>query len=204
MLIDEADAAAEKIVRRTSFNKAVVAPLPSIREATSTGLSKEHSEQGRVKREVYLQYLQAASKAGFCFFLLVTALGQVVSVMATYTLRLWGESNRQAGENSGLKDPYLLGYGFFNLMSIVCGATAGLLIWVLCSLRSSKYLHDAVRFSGLTEIRLTNCARQMLDSVMRAPLSFFEMTPTGRYCDLSIRLMRGVDPRLKDLELVLP
>ncbi|KAI9460421.1 P-loop containing nucleoside triphosphate hydrolase protein [Boletus coccyginus] len=176
MLIDGADAAAEKIVRRTSFNKAVIAPLPSIREATSTGLSKEHSEKGRVKKEVYFQYLQAASKAGFYFFLLATALGQMVSVMATYTLRLWGESNRQAGENAGLRDPYLLGYGFFNLMSIVCGATGGLLIWVLCSLRSSKYLHDA-----------------MLDSVMRAPLSFFEMTPTGRILNLFSRDIYVVD-----------
>ena len=156
VLIDEIDPAAEKIVRRTSFSKAVIAPLPPIREATSSGLSKEHSEQGRVKKEVYLQYLQAASKAGFCVFMLVTVLGQVVSVMATFMLRLWGESNREAGKNSGLNDPYLLGYGFFNLMSIVFGATAGLLIWVLCSLRSSKYLHDSVRSSSPTKKPFTN------------------------------------------------
>ena len=149
---------AEKVVRRTSFNKAVVAPLPSIREATSSGLSKEHSEQGRVKKEVYLQYLHAASKTGFCFFMLVTVLGQLVSVMATFMLRLWGESNREAGENAGLSDPYLLGYGFFNLMAIVFGASAGLLIWVLCSLRSSKYLHDSVRLSSLAKKWFTNCA----------------------------------------------
>ena len=157
-LIDEIDSVAEKVVRRTSFSKAVVAPLPSIREATSSGLSKEHSEQGRVKKEVYLQYLHAASKTGFCFFMLVTVLGQLVSVMATFMLRLWGESNREAGENAGLRDPYLLGYGFFNLMSIVFGASAGLLIWVLCSLRSSKYLHDSVRLSSLGKKGFTNCA----------------------------------------------
>ena len=158
-LIDEIDSAAEKvIVRRTSFSKAVIAPLPPVREATDSGASKEHSEQGRVKKEVYLQYLQAASKAGFCFFLLVTASGQVVSVAATFMLRLWGESNRESGHNAGLKDPYLLGYGFFNLLSIIFSGLAGLLIWVMCSLRSSKFLHDSVRLSRLAEKGFTNRA----------------------------------------------
>ncbi|KAN0098013.1 P-loop containing nucleoside triphosphate hydrolase protein [Tylopilus felleus] len=175
-LIEEMDSAAEKVVRRTSFSKPVIAPLPPIREAAHTGLSKEHSEQGRVKKEVYLQYLRAASKVGFCVFLLVTVLGQVVSVMSTFMLRLWAESNRESGRNTGLKDPYLLGYGFFNLMSVVLSAAAALLIWVLCSLRSSKYLHDG-----------------MLDSVMKAPLSFFEMTPTGRILNLFSRDIYVVD-----------
>lgn len=157
-LIDEVDSVAEKIVRRTSFTKAVIAPLPLVREATSSGLTKEHSEQGRVKREVYLQYLQAASKAGFFFFVLALISGQVVSVMSTFMLRLWGESNRESGKNAGLSDPYLLGYGFFCLMSILMSATAGLLLWVLCSLRSSKYLHDSVRLSSLAENRLINYA----------------------------------------------
>ena len=39
---------------------------------------------------------------------------------------------------------------------------------------------------------------------MRAPLSFFEMTPTGRYDDFSSCVVTRVDFRLKDLELVLP
>ncbi|KAG6375249.1 ABC transporter type 1, transmembrane domain-containing protein [Boletus reticuloceps] len=175
-LIDAINSAAEKVARRTSFSKAVIAPLPPVREATSSGLSKEYSEQGRVKREVYLLYLQSASKMGCLFFVLATILSQVVSVMATYMLRLWGESNRESGGNAGLRDPYLLGYGFFNLMSIASSAAAALLIWVLCSLRSSKFLHDS-----------------MLDSVMRAPLSFFETTPAGRILNLFSRDIYVVD-----------
>ncbi|KAG1828601.1 P-loop containing nucleoside triphosphate hydrolase protein [Suillus subalutaceus] len=58
---------------------------------------------------------------------------------------------------------YFLGYGLFILVAIFLKACAALLIWVFCSLRSSKHLHDS-----------------MLHSVMRAPLSFFETTPTGR------------------------
>ncbi|KIJ59434.1 hypothetical protein HYDPIDRAFT_118534 [Hydnomerulius pinastri MD-312] len=170
------DAATEKVVRRESFRKAVIAPPPLLREASTSGPTKEHSEQGRVKMEVYSQYLKAASKKGFFFFVLVTVLQQVVSVMSTVMLRLWGEHNRAAGENSGLRDPYLIGYGLCNLASILLGAAAALLIWVFCSLRSSKYLHDS-----------------MLDSVMRAPLSFFEMTPTGRIINLFSRDTYVVD-----------
>lgn len=150
-LVEEIDSVAEKVVRRTSFSKVVIAPLPPIREAVSSGMSKEHSEQGRVKKEVYFQYLSAASKTGFCFFVLTVTLGQVVSVLSTVMLRLWGEKNREVGENAGLRDPYLLGYGFFNLMSIMFAAISALLIFVLCSLRSSKYLHDSVRLSSLAE-----------------------------------------------------
>lgn len=136
----------DKVDRRASFSKAVIAPLPPIREPTSSGLSKEHNEHGCVKKEVYSHYLRAASKAGFCFFVLVTVLAQVVSVMSTMMLRLLGERNHESGGNAGLVDPYLLGYGLLNLASIVLTAAAGLLILVLCSLRSSKHLHDSVRF----------------------------------------------------------
>ena len=109
------------------------------------------------------------------------ALTQVMSVMSTFMLRLWGENNRESGKNTGLGDPNLLGYMFFCLMSIVMSAVGGLLIWVLCLLRSSKYLHDSVRSSGLVYDVGMNYTRQMLDSVMRAPLRFFETTPAGRY-----------------------
>lgn len=36
----------------------------------ATGPTKEHSEQGRVKRSVYVEYVKAASRGGFFLFLL--------------------------------------------------------------------------------------------------------------------------------------
>jgi ATP-binding cassette subfamily C (CFTR/MRP) protein 1 len=144
-LVGELECVSEKVARRKgSFTKAVLASPPKLRDASSGGISKEHSEQGRVKMEVYSQYLHAASKKGFLFFVLATVLQQAVSVASTVMLRLWGENNREAGNNVGLADKYFLGYGFFNLASIMLGACAALLIWVFCSLRSSKHLHDSV------------------------------------------------------------
>ncbi|KAG1791532.1 P-loop containing nucleoside triphosphate hydrolase protein [Suillus plorans] len=175
-LVGELESVSEKVSRRESFTKAVLATAPKLRDASSDGITKEHSEQGRVKMEVYSQYLRAASKKGFLFFVLATVLQQVVSVMSTVMLRLWGEHNREMGANAGLTDKYFLGYGLSNLMAIFLGACAALLIWVFCSLRSSKHLHDS-----------------MLHSVMRAPLSFFETTPTGRILNLFSRDTYVVD-----------
>jgi hypothetical protein len=155
-LVGELEYVSEKTKRRESFKKAVLATPPKVRDASSDGITKEHSEQGRVKMEVYSQYLHAASRKGFLFFVLATVLQQVVSVMSTVMLRLWGEHNREMGTNTGLTNKYFLGYGLSNLVAICLSACAALLIWVFCSLRSSKHLHDS-----------------MLHSVMRAPLSFF-------------------------------
>lgn len=140
------DTATEKVARRQSFHRATIAPLPSIR-ASSTGISKEHSEQGRVKKKVYLQYLHAASKSGFVCLILAVIMQQAMSVLSTYMLRLWGEHNRELGRNLGLRDVYLLGYGLCSLASIGLAAGAALILWVFCTLRSAKYLHDTVRCS---------------------------------------------------------
>lgn len=143
--------------RRKSFSKAVLQPTPTSRTptlATTTTISpsspptanvntKEHIEQGRVKTEVYLSYLAAASRVGFLFFVLCTVLAQIVNVAANNTLRAWGEHNREAGSNKGV-GKYLVGYGVFSLASTLFGAAAAILIWVYCSLRSARRLHDSV------------------------------------------------------------
>ncbi|KJA15567.1 hypothetical protein HYPSUDRAFT_48272 [Hypholoma sublateritium FD-334 SS-4] len=171
---DYAATLAEKLRHRSSFQKARKIAEVATHRPTG-GLTKEHREQGRVKIEVYKQYIQAASKAGFVFFLVTTIAQQAASVLATLTLRYWGEHNREIGNNSGMFK-YLLVYGCFSLSSSLLGAISAITMWVYCALRSARYLHDS-----------------MLDSLMRAPLSFFELTPTGRLLNLFSRDMYVVD-----------
>ncbi|KAL1943159.1 hypothetical protein VTO73DRAFT_4830 [Trametes versicolor] len=162
------------LIRRKSFGKAVLDDaLPT--RAASDGPTKEHSEQGRVKREVYLRYVEAASRTGFGAFIVATVLQQVASLLGNNTLRAWGEHNRQAGDNAGA-GVYLLGYGLFSLSSVILGTAAAIIIWVLCSIRSARRLHDA-----------------MLNAIMHAPLTFFELTPTGRILNLFSRDTYVVD-----------
>lgn len=141
--VEYSSAISEKLRSRASFTKArLAAPVPP-RSLSSTGLSKEHSEQGRIKEDVYRQYIVAASKAGFFFFLLTTVLQQAASVFANLTLRSWGEHNREMGNNSGMLQ-YLIIYGLFSFSSTMLGGISAILMWVLCGLRSARRLHDSV------------------------------------------------------------
>lgn len=170
-----ATAISEKLRHRASFAKARIATPVTSQKLPSSGLSKEHLEQGRIKVDVYKRYIVAASKAGFFFFLLTTILQQAASVFANLTLRSLGEHNREMGNNSGMLK-YLIIYGLFSFSSTILGGVSAILMWVLCGLRSARRLHDG-----------------MLDSLMRAPLSFFELTPTGRILNLFSRDTYVVD-----------
>jgi ATP-binding cassette, subfamily C (CFTR/MRP), member 1 len=134
----------EKSRHRGSFAKAKIAAPASSRKPSSLELSKEHSEQGRIKLDVYKQYIVAASKAGFSLFLLTTILQQAALVVANLTLRSWGEHNRQKGDNSGMLK-YLIIYGSFSFSSTILGGASAILMWVFCALRSAQRLHDGVR-----------------------------------------------------------
>lgn len=107
-------------------------------------------------------------------------IAQIVSVAANNTLRAWGEHNREEGSNAGV-GKFLLGYGLFSLSSTVLGAFAAIVIWVFCSIRSAKKLHDSVGSLLSCAVLRVLTSKQMLFAVMRAPMSFFEQTPTGRY-----------------------
>ncbi|KAF8074805.1 multidrug resistance-associated ABC transporter [Lyophyllum atratum] len=170
-----AGAISEKLRHRIDFPKARIAKPSPTQTPPPEGLSKEHTEQGRVNVNVYKQYIEAASKAGFFFFLLTTVLQQATSVLANLTLRSWAEHNREMGSNKGMFQ-YLVIYGLLAFSSTILGGLSAVLMSVLCALRSSKRLHDA-----------------MLNSLMRAPLSFFELTPTGRILNLFSRDTYVVD-----------
>ncbi|KAK7061125.1 hypothetical protein VNI00_000861 [Paramarasmius palmivorus] len=158
----------EKLRHRTSFTKALVAPPPPTRQTTPTGLTQEHKEQGTVKWRVYLEYIKAASKTGS--FILSGCIPTRKLV-----LRNWGEHNREVGSNEGMFN-YLLVYGLSTLVSVLLSGSSSIVIWVFCSIRSARRLHDS-----------------MLDALLRAPLSYFELTPSGRILNLFSRDIYVVD-----------
>ena len=139
---EKLESVSEKLQRKRSFTKAVLSNTLPVR-AQSDGLMKEHREQGRVKRDVYLSYIEAASTSGSILFVITTVLVQLLSLAGNDTLRSWGEHNRESGDNKGVSR-YLLGYGLFSLGSTLMGAVSSVILWVFCSIRSSKHLHDAV------------------------------------------------------------
>jgi hypothetical protein len=143
---EKLDTIGEKLTRKRSYGHAALAPVTSqTTKASSGGLSEEQSAQGRVKPRVYWSYIEAASKAGSAFFVIAMVLQQALQIFGSFALKYWSEGNRESGENkSAVK--YLWAYGLLALSSAVLNCMASILILVLCSLRSSKHLHDAVRW----------------------------------------------------------
>jgi ATP-binding cassette, subfamily C (CFTR/MRP), member 1 len=130
----------EKISRRPSFKKAILATAP-YSHANATAASKEHMERGQVKVDVYLEYVKAASRRGFLFCALGVVGQQVLSVMGSIMLRNWGEYNRNMKVNS-LR--HVLVYGAFSASSTLLGGVAAIVLLVWCTLRSARKLHDSV------------------------------------------------------------
>lgn len=98
---------------------------------------------------VYWRYIGASSRTGFGMFLLALTFSQVFSVLGNFALRSWSEDNRASEENNGISR-YLAVYGIFSLSSVVFSAIGSTVLMLLCSLRSSKNLHDSVRIFFLT------------------------------------------------------
>jgi ATP-binding cassette, subfamily C (CFTR/MRP), member 1 len=120
--------------------------------------NKEHSEQGKVQWKVYTSYIKAASRVGFALFIILILVAQTFSIGANVTLMMWGNAGAAASVGR-----YIAIYGICVALSAGASALSSLALWVYCTLRSARELHDS-----------------MLVAVMRAPLSFFEITPTGR------------------------
>ncbi|KAA1470346.1 P-loop containing nucleoside triphosphate hydrolase protein [Dentipellis sp. KUC8613] len=175
LTVEKIEALSDKLIRKKSFGKANPVKKAALQIASGDGQTKEYSAQGRVQTTVYMSYIKAASKAGFALFLAGTILNQVLGILANVVLKSWAEHNQAHGSN-GDAFKYLLVYGLLSLSSTIVSGLAAIFIWVLCSLRSSKQLHDS-----------------MLYSVIHAPLSFFELTPSGQIMNLFSRDVYVVD-----------
>jgi ATP-binding cassette subfamily C (CFTR/MRP) protein 1 len=115
-------------------------------------------------------------------FMAAIVLSQAFSILSNFALRYWSEDNRRTGDNGGMTK-YLALSGIAQLLSVVFLAIATIVLLLLCALRSSKKLHDDVSEPAPSPTPLDTDLMfcKMLNSLMHAPLSFFEQTPTGRY-----------------------
>ncbi len=162
-------------MRKASMLTTREAKLEAIRDLKESSRPKEHSEKGKVKGKVYLDYIKAASRLGVAMFLLCILLSQATSILGNVVLRYWGSVNSKEGATSNT-GKYLLAYGMVGLCSSVLSVAATVILWVYCAVRCSRELHDNA-FAAL----------------MRSPLSFFELTPQGRILNLFSRDVFVVD-----------
>lgn len=162
-------------VRKASMLSTREAKIMAIRDLKEDSRPKEHSEQGSVKRDVYKNYIKAASRSGVAAFLLCILLSQATSILDNLVLRYWGSLNSDTHATTGTTK-YLFLYGIVGLSSSAFSVAATILLWVYCAIRCSRQLHDTA-FAAL----------------MRAPLSYFEQTPQGRILNVFSRDIFVVD-----------
>lgn len=123
---------------------------------------REHTEQGKVKWDVYLQYAKACNPISVAIFLSCTVLSMAVSVSSNVWLKHWSEVNTSIGYNPDV--PFYLGiYFLLGMGSSALSLVQVCIMWIFCTIQGSKRLHNS-----------------MATSVLRAPMSFFETTPIGR------------------------
>ncbi|KAG8965978.1 hypothetical protein FRC03_012713 [Tulasnella sp. 419] len=167
--------------RRKSHRQPSLVPIEQLKTSTeqeihrkSVVTEKEKSEQGKVKRDVYIEYIKAGSILGGISYGFAVILQQVFTIFSNLALKDWGENNRSAHPRP--HSVYLARFAAFIAASSFFSVAAYILLLVTLAVRSARNLHQ-----------------RMLHSVLRAPLRFFESTPQGRIMNLFSRDQNVVD-----------
>jgi ABC-type multidrug transport system fused ATPase/permease subunit len=140
--------------------------------------TKEERNVGAVKLSVYLQYFQAGGgylrfSVVFVVFILCTA----INLMTNVWVSVWSSDATYEKFSIGF---YL---GIYAAIALSLGVFVFLRSYMLATfgIAASKRLHENV-----------------LDSVLRAPMSFFDTTPTGRILSRFSKDMFSVDTELTE------
>ena len=141
------------------------------KESEDKLIDTEINEIGEVKRVVYWYYIRKLGWSGVVFVLL-NIIYKGSAVGTDYWLSVW--TNNTLGDSSVPKyrDMYLGVYGAFGSILAFSG----------------MILHVTLTYSTLNASRIMH--KDMLDRIMRSPMSFFDTTPTGRIVN---RFARDVD-----------
>ncbi|KAJ2157849.1 hypothetical protein GGF46_004212 [Coemansia sp. RSA 552] len=133
-------------------------------------MTVETNEKGQVKWEVYRTYFQASGMSNIAILAAVVVASAVIGVCANLWLKHWASSNSQVDGASFFQltqnhsiTYYLLIYGALGLFGAVMDAMISFMLWTRVSIIAAKHLHQ-----------------DMLTSILRSPMSFFDTTPVGR------------------------
>ncbi|KAF7949291.1 hypothetical protein EAE96_008456 [Botrytis aclada] len=123
---------------------------------------KEHSEQGKVKWDVYAQYAKTSNLAAVLIYLTMLVGAQTAQISGSVWLKSWAEHNDKLGVNRDV-GKYIGVYFAFGIGSAALVVVQTLILWIFCSIEASRKLHERMAFA-----------------IFRSPMSFFETTPAGR------------------------
>ncbi|KAK0531407.1 hypothetical protein OC834_002953 [Tilletia horrida] len=153
--------------------------LETIRQLRETTAPAENRERGRVKGEVYRKYLTSASTWGVALYMVSQVTSYAVQIGRDVVLKQWG------AENASPKGPHhpasfwLTLYAVAGYLSAALMSVAPFLLYGWLVIMSSRKFHD-----------------NLFRSVIRSPLQYFEITPSGRLLNLFSRDVNVIDETL--------
>ncbi|KAI1866951.1 hypothetical protein JX265_007527 [Neoarthrinium moseri] len=130
--------------------------------SSKTRQAKEHSEQGKVKWDVYLEYAKTSNLFAVIIYLGTLIAAQTAQIAGGFWLKDWAERNDAAGGNPEV-GKYLGIYFAIGVGSSALTVIQTLILWIFCSIEASRKLHE-----------------RMATAIFRSPMSFFDTTPAGR------------------------
>jgi len=149
------NASIETMIRRSSS----ISPKKDDKVSTVPLMTSElqEREKGHVGLDVYRRWIKAGGGMVVAILILLGyAADQALSVTSKWWLTYWSQNT------GGDKFEFLRVYALINLMSLIAIFMRVIAI-VLIGLKASRILYEEV-----------------LDTVLRAPMSFFDTTPLGR------------------------
>ncbi|RYP79230.1 hypothetical protein DL771_000208 [Monosporascus sp. 5C6A] len=130
--------------------------------SAKTRQTKEHSEQGKVKWDVYMEYAKTSNIFAVAIYLITLIAAQSAQIGGGFWLKYWAEKNSQAGGNPNV-GMFLGVYFAIGIGSSALTVVQTLILWIFCSIEASRKLHE-----------------RMATAIFRSPMSFFDTTPAGR------------------------
>ncbi|KAG0202488.1 hypothetical protein BGX28_005009 [Mortierella sp. GBA30] len=131
-------------------------------QSNGTIITEEQMKQGSVHRSVYRAYAKACSYKWVFMYILSMLFSQGASISTSLWLTHWSSDN-DAG-NFKRSTLYYLGiYAALGISYSLLTVFQSIVLQVHCAIRSARVLHQ-----------------EMLHSVLRSPMMFFDTTPMGR------------------------
>ncbi len=131
-------------------------------EPTKSKQSKEFSEQGKVKWDVYLEYAKTSNLIAVSVYMVLLIGAQTAQIGGSLWLKQWAEMNQRYGGNPQV-GKYIGIYFAFGIGGAGLVVIQTLILWIFCSIEASRKLHERMAYA-----------------IFRSPMSFFETTPSGR------------------------
>jgi ATP-binding cassette subfamily C (CFTR/MRP) protein 1 len=151
-----------------------------LKEAGENLMDKEEQNEGSVEGSNYLHYCRAGGTIAFVSIFIIQGIGKASEVMSSFWLSYWAAATTKANGNQTTKETiwYLNIFCAFSMGGILC-LTFRSLAMAVHRLKASKKLHE-----NLTK------------SILRAPVSFFDVTPIGRILNRFAADMDKIDLEL--------